>query len=552
MSQAELFAAEDTRDLRKARGAFFTPDALTSYMAEWAIRDASARVMEPSCGEAAFLTAAAARLQQLGNKRPELYGYDVHGPSLERARQLLEERGASPRLVLGDFFEQSAESTFDVVLGNPPYVRYQAFTGDSRARGMEAAERQGVRLSRLANAWAAFVVHSAAFLRPGGRLALVLPAALLTVNYAGPVRTFLTRRFGRVRLILFEELVFPGVLEEVVLLLAEGVGPAPGLEIVRARDARDLSGPSARPAVTVVLGEKQDKWTSALLDGDTVDAYREANEGLRFVTLGDWGHIELGIVSGNNKYFALTRHDVAALGLQPSDLLRVSPAGSRHLRGVELSSRFLETMTSEGRATYMFYPKGEPSEAAWAYIRSGEARGIDQAYKCRNRSPWWRVPLVRAPDLIFTYMNGDAPRLIANTAGAHVFNSVHAMHLDPKVRDLGMELLPVAALNSLTLLGGELVGRSYGGGILKLEPREARRLPLPSPESLVTAEDLRAVVPQIGVALRKGDIDRAVELVDDALLIRHLGLPRPAARRLRMAWRDLRERRATRGRTKAR
>lgn len=45
----------DTQHLRKARGAFFTPPELCRYMAEWAIRAPTDRVLEPSCGEAAFL-----------------------------------------------------------------------------------------------------------------------------------------------------------------------------------------------------------------------------------------------------------------------------------------------------------------------------------------------------------------------------------------------------------------------------------------------------------------------------------------------------------------
>src|SRR6185295_18716215 len=102
---------------------------------------------------------------------------------------------------------------------------YQSFTGLSRAKALAAALSQGVRLGGLASSWAAFVIHAASFLKPDGRLGLVLPAELLSVNYAAPIRSYLMRRFASVRLVVFEELVFPDVLEEVVLLLAEGEGP---------------------------------------------------------------------------------------------------------------------------------------------------------------------------------------------------------------------------------------------------------------------------------------------------------------------------------------
>jgi type I restriction-modification system DNA methylase subunit len=100
----------------------------------------------------------------------------------------------------GDFFLVPPTGSYDAVIGNPPYVRYQDFAGEARARSREAALRAGVPLTRLASSWAAFTVHGALFLKPGGRLGLVLPAELLSVNYAAEVRRFLMQRFARIRL----------------------------------------------------------------------------------------------------------------------------------------------------------------------------------------------------------------------------------------------------------------------------------------------------------------------------------------------------------------
>lgn len=92
--------------------------------------------------------------------------------------------GRPVQLRVGDFFGMVGERRFDAVIGNPPYVRYQGCTGALRAAGRRAALNGGVGLTALASSWAAFTVHAAEFLRPGGRLGLVLPAELLTVNYA--------------------------------------------------------------------------------------------------------------------------------------------------------------------------------------------------------------------------------------------------------------------------------------------------------------------------------------------------------------------------------
>src|SRR6185312_10193847 len=141
-----------------------------------------------------------------------------------------------------DLFDHADWPAFDAVIGNPPYIRYQQFIGEARAKGLRAALAQGVPLTGLASSWAAFTIHAAQFLKPEGRLGLVLPAELLTVNYAARVRRFLLNRFSSVRLILFEELIFPNVLEEVVLLLAEGNGGASKFEVYQVRNLEDLTG----------------------------------------------------------------------------------------------------------------------------------------------------------------------------------------------------------------------------------------------------------------------------------------------------------------------
>jgi adenine-specific DNA-methyltransferase len=246
--------ATDTPALRKARGAFFTPPELTGFLAGWAIRSADDSVLEPSCGDAAFLLPAAHRLSALGapakTLADQLQGVEIHPGSAVDAADRLHAAGFGSRIRADNFFDVPPVPVFDAVIGNPPYVRYQHFSGDARAKGLQAALAQGMRLTGLANSWAAFTIHAAQFLKPDGRLGLVLPAELLSVNYAAQVRRFLLRRFQAVRLVMFEELVFPDVLEEVVLLLAEGSGGAANFEVYQARTCA-ISNASIRPRGSV-------------------------------------------------------------------------------------------------------------------------------------------------------------------------------------------------------------------------------------------------------------------------------------------------------------
>lgn len=547
--------AADTPALRKARGAFFTPEALARHIVDWAVRDVEDRVLEPACGEAAFLLAAIDRLKALGHaspdgRAPHLDGVELHEGSADQARTLLRAAGVEADVQCGDFFTFEPTGSYHAVVGNPPYVRYQDFRGTPRAQSRAVALRAGVPLTNLASSWAAFTVHAALFLRKGGRLGLVLPAELLTVNYAAEVRRFLMDRFASVDLVLFQERVFPEVQEEVVLLMAEGYddGPTDHCRIYQATNADDLSTSTVsrlwKPAAP------DEKWTPSLLSTPSLTTFTHLLDREELTTLETWGDTTLGMVTGNNRYFALPPARVAELGLRSSDIERLSPPGSQHLRAMTFTAKAHEDMGVDGAPIWLFRPSGDPSPTALAYIEAGERTGVHEAYKCRVRDPWWRVPLVPPADLLLTYMNADTPRLCTNRAGVHHLNSVHGVYLKQGVRRLGMDLLPLASLNSMTLLAAETVGRAYGGGMLKLEPREADRLPVPTPALVARAgRRLSGLRDKVARRLREGRLLDAVALVDEVLLISELGLAKQEVQALRDGHGELSYRRRARGGT---
>ncbi|MFL0576019.1 class I SAM-dependent DNA methyltransferase [Brevibacterium luteolum] len=512
----------DTSALRKARGAFFTPADITEFIAAWAVRSPDDRVLEPSAGDAAFLLSAHRRLTALDPARastPTVHGVEIHPESAEIGRARVTAAGGRADIEVSDFFRLPPTGDYDTVIGNPPFIRYQGFTGESRARAREAALLGGVALSGLASSWAAFTIHSALFLRPGGRLGLVLPAELLTVNYAAPVRTFLFESFRSVELVLFEEQVFPGAETEVVLLLADGYqeGPSTHATIRQARAASELT--ALAPGQQWMPADPAAKWIDSLVSPAATTALQTQVDTGRFCDLETWGDTTLGTVTGNNKYFTLSTTRAAELGLTSRDLMRVSPPGSSHLRGLSLTPAQLRRLADEGKATQLFYPREPLSAAAAAYIEAGERTGVHEAYKCRVRRTWYRVPLLEPADLLLTCMNADTPRLTTNSARARHLNSVHGVYLREEHREPGSELLPLASLNAVTMLHAEIVGRSYGGGILKLEPKEADRWAVPSPALIASAaEALAAIRPRVARMLRTGRLAEASALVDAVLL----------------------------------
>ncbi|GAB3198151.1 N-6 DNA methylase [Geodermatophilus arenarius] len=554
-------AASDTAEIRKARGAFFTPEPVAQHITDWAVRSPTDHVLEPSCGEAAFLLAAVHRFGRtpdlqlfpdLALMRPEgkivLDGIELHEPSAQAAQRLLDQAGVTARVQTADFFTIPPTGKYDAVIGNPPYVRYQDFSGEARALSRAAAAAAGVSLTGLASSWAAFTVHSALFLKPGGRLGLVLPAELLSVNYAADVRRFLLERFRSIDLVLFKERVFPGVSAEVVLLLADGYDQGP-TDHARVTELQNAAALGQKPHWRTFRPRRAaDKWTPALLAGDALTAYASLIDGANFTELETWGDTTLGMVTGNNKYFTMSPAQAAERGLSASDLIALSPPGSRHLRNLALTTRDLVQLGADGQSTLLFRPQDEPSAAAWAYIEAGKEADVHLAYKCKVRDPWWRVPYVPPADLFLTYMNADTPRLTTNQAKAHNLNSVHGLYLRAPFRAVGRSLLPLGSLNSVTLVGAETVGRSYGGGLLKLEPREADLLPVPHPDVLTAAAiRLKAIRPKVARRLRLGQLNAAAALVDHVLLVGELGIPVSDVASLHEEQQVLRARRMARG-----
>ena len=436
---------------------------------------------------------------------------------------------------------------FDLVIGNPPFIRYQTFTGDDRLKAIAAALRQGIRLNKLASAWAPFLIHACSFLKPEGRLGFVLPAELLSVNYAGTVRAYLMQKFSSLKIVTFEESVFPGVQEEIVVLLASGAGTTNKFELLQARNLSDLGNALGRRWPSFQPTKEGEKWTNAFIPEDVLALYRSIAQRKAFTRLGDWGRAYLGCVTGANGFFLLSAEDARVNGLRLADLTKICPPGSRHLRGVELTGKAWEHLRDQGEKVFVFNPASStPASRAASYIASGQVAKVDRAYKCRVRRPWWRVPLVDSPSLFITYMNQEGVRLISNSAKVHITNSHYGLALNPDLKKLGSTMLPLGALNSLTLLASELEGRSYGG-LLKIEPREVERLPVPSPEVLGDAgSELEMLRPQLASSLRQEKMDAVCVPVDEILLRNGLGLSVPEIRDIRRVRRALFERRRMR------
>ena len=533
----QTFPAPSAPSADKLRGGYYTPPAVARFIAAWASA-AGPRVLEPSCGDGAVLAALA--------EHPGATDRAV-GVELDPAEAAKAGRHGVP-VVTADFFAwfgSSHHGAFDAVVGNPPYVRFGSWTEPTRALAFGLMRQAGLQPSRLTNAWLPFTVAAVLALRPGGRVALVLPAELLQVGYAAQLREFLVARLATLTIVSFRRLLFGGVLQEVVLLLGErGDGPA-RVRTVEYEDAAGLpaSGRVADEApFAPALRHDREKWTKYHLRPEQIEALRAVRANRRVGLLGEVASVDVGVVSGRNSFFCLTPGQAQARGL--GHLCMPLVARSAQLRGIRYTEEDLGKQAAEELRCLLLavpedhLPAGDPALAR--YVAVGEAAGVHRGYKCSIRRAWWSVPSVWRPDAFMLRQIHLGPRVVANLTAATSTDTVHRVRLRG---DVAAAQLAAAVTSSLTFAFSEVMGRSYGGGILELEPGEADALLLPDPR-LVEADTVAAV----DRLLRQGDLDGAVDLVDASLLVGGMGLAPEQVALLRSVWRDLRERRARRSR----
>ncbi|GAA5082159.1 N-6 DNA methylase [Roseibacterium beibuensis] len=547
-------------DADKLRGGYYSPAELARWLCAWAIRGADELVLEPSCGDGSFLEAASTRLEALGAQGParanNLRGIEIIPDEADKARLRLKDglgMRAADVVVNSDFFawwSRPDRPEFDVVVGNPPFIRYQSFPEPHRSRAMDIMHEQGLSPNRLTNIWVPFVVAAAAALKEGGRMALVLPAELLQVSYAAQLRSFLTDRFGRVDLIACNELFFEKAEQEVLLLLADEARSAPSasnpckVNLTESDSVVDIVNRKPREvlrsASPKTVCHDSEKWLKYFLSAGEISFMRALRAGASTTELGKYASVNVGVVTGKNQFFVLRESEVEELGLQGFTIPLIGR--SAHLGGAVVDKKGWRTLANEDQRVHLLHLAPingtKPKGALASYIRLGEAQDVHKGYKCSVRTPWYAVPSVYVPDAFVFRQIYDFPRIVLNDAEATATDTIHRM------RSYGADPRAIVAnsYSYLTAASAEIEGRSYGGGVLELEPTEAEKLLMPAKlGDALPVEECDSLI-------RAGRLELVLEENSRRILIEGMGLSKVECVMLRSIWEKMRNRRLARRR----
>lgn len=526
---------------QKLRGGYYTPADLAAFLVRWVSEIEPRKILEPSCGDGAFFSA----MHSAGDCRhAEVLSFELDRAEARKARRTLATAGLAGTVSTQDFLGWAAgriaarEQPFDAAVGNPPFVRYQYLPADFQERSERVFALLDCGFTRHTNAWVPFILAALALLRPGGRLAMVVPAEIIHVMHAQSLRAYLGRECRRLTIVDPEEIWFSGTLQGAVLLLAEkrraADDRAEGVGILRVRDREFLARPPrevfARPAAIngkTIAG----KWTRALLDRGTralVDALETHEQIHRFDEIAS---VDVGIVTGANKFFLVDDDTVERFGLQR--YAHPMFGRSEHCPGIVYDRNQHRANARIGNPTNFLWFEADAGAdpAVRAYIRTGERQDLHRRYKCRIRSPWFTVPSVYATEIGMLKRAHHLPRLILNHAGAYTTDTAYRIRAR-----VNAAALVGSFLNPLTALSAELEGRHYGGGVLELVPSEIERLLVP------IAGSVRFDLAAMDRAVRADRTEQVLEQHGGRLLAR-LGLSAADIDRLMAGWDMLRSRR---------
>lgn len=463
---------------QKRSGAYFTPTPVAASLVAWACQRPADRLLDPACGDGEFIALHAASV-----------GIEQNPASAQAAIA----RAPAALIHEGDFFAWAAETgeRFECAAGNPPFIRYQTFKGEMRARALALCAKAGVKFSGLSSSWAPFLVATAGLLKPGGRLAFVVPAEIGHAPYAAPLLDYLVGHFARVQVVAVRDKLFATVSEDCWLLYAEGFGgqaQAIDLTIV------DQFKPSPAPpkaTLRIDLKEWRTVWNRRLrpylLPTSIRSLYAATATDPDSRRFGDFAQVGIGYVSGDNDFFHMRPSEAARWRIPETYLQPTLRNGRAMPAGPITAATVAGWRKSDDPVLLLRLARGQDLSApVRRYLDSSAGRTARLGYKCRNRTPWYAVPDVHVPDFVMSYMSGRSVNLVRNVAGVTCTNSVHAVRV--RDRTLAKALLP-AWSTPLVRLSCELEGHALGGGMLKLEPREASRILFPSAGARAAAEN---------------------------------------------------------------
>lgn len=524
----------------KLRGGFYTPEPIAAFILMWGINGSSSYdILEPSCGDGVFLK----HLKKQNYKFNKITAIELDETEAEKADKI----SLNNKAVLNTDFHLYCNETserFDFVAGNPPYIRYQYFDEEQQKEAAKIFNRAGLKYTKLTNAWVSFIVGSSLLLKEKGKIGFVVPAEILQVSYAQQLRQFLSLFYNKINIVSFKKLVFPGIQQEVVLLLCEKTGTDSHLiEHLELRDASELEtlDTNRLKSPEKQIDFKSNKWTFYFLEQEEIDFLETVAQKKSIPKIGDYANVEVGITTGANDFFTVSLKVVEGYNLQ--EFAKPMVGRSVQVNSIIFNKEdWKQNRMTKAKAHLLIFPSKkelDDHKGANSYILMGESLGINKGYKTSIRDDWFVVPSIKLSEALFIRRNNLFPKLIVNEAEAYTTDTMHRVFAKPKTK---INAFVASFYNSLSLAFSEISGRSYGGGVLELMPSETEKILLPY------NDENELLLTQIDQMMRaKEPIDEILKTTNEHILKKGYGFTESEIKLADSIWKKLSTRRLNRG-----
>ena len=456
---------------RRPLGQTYTPHPIIEAMLRWASDHGTpTRVVDPGAGSGRYLLAAGRRFPEA-----ELHGSDVDPLATLMLRANLAAAGLAgrARVHLGDYRALALPEAEGPTLfiGNPPYVRHHQIAPEWKAWLLQTARRHGLHASALAGLHVHFFLATAEYGRRGDFGAFITSSEWLDVNYGALVRRLLLDELGgqSLHVLAPEAQPFSDATTTGAITCFRIGDTVPAMKVRRVESVSDLGRLAKGRSVSRQRLAETNRWsvltrvTPALPEGH--------------VELGELCRVHRGTVTGANAVWV--RRD--AHPDLPERVLFPSITRARELfgAGARLGSLDALRRVVDLPVDLDVFDAAERRQID-RFLREARARGVPEGYIASNRRAWWSVGLRAAAPILATYMARRPPAFVRNDAGARHINIAHGLYPREDMTDAVLDRLADHLRAAVTLAQG----RTYAGGLVKFEPREMERIPVPGPDML--------------------------------------------------------------------
>ena len=469
------------REALREKGQFWTPDWIAQAMVAYAVRNSPGHIFDPSVGAGAFFCAA----KSVASERIVFLGNELDPSALEKASYNGLSSDDLAHVEINDFILNPPAGPFEAIVANPPYIRHHRLSNRVKEELRRiSADTIGTSLDGRAGLHIYFLIRALSLLDKQGRLAFIMPADTCEGVFSHTLWSWIASNYRLDAVITFAPGAspFPKVDTNPIIFMISNEPPRE--EFFWARCVQ----PQTR-ALKNWADSGFDKIDATDLDVRKRNLVEGLSTGLsrpptRFdsesATLGDFASVLRGIATGANDFFFLTEGRAAELRI-PNDFLIPAVGRTRDAPSDDITRETIEMLDMKGRPTLLFSPDGRSKNdfpsAVQEYIAYGEERGVHKKSLVSTRRPWYKMETRTPPPILFAYLGRRNARFIRNRAGVVPLTSFLCVYPHRDDQDSAERLWQMLQQPE-TIANLSLVGKSYGGGAIKVEPRSLEKLPI--------------------------------------------------------------------------